>query len=114
MGCRTDKGNPCATLDLGLVALYLLSVILVWIYIGYNSEEMITLIGRRSMLLMWRSSISGDSTFGMTFFYPWRIYHHPEMITLDSISISRESTSAIQHIVILGYMDTSKLGLTDG
>ncbi|KAI5648260.1 hypothetical protein M9H77_34265 [Catharanthus roseus] len=44
---------------------------------------MITLIGRQSMLLMWRSSINADNTLGMVFLYPLRIYHHPEMITLD-------------------------------
>ncbi|KAI5682031.1 hypothetical protein M9H77_03259 [Catharanthus roseus] len=45
-------------------------------------EEMNTLIGRRSMLLMWRSDISRDITLGMAFFYPLRIYHHLEMITI--------------------------------
>ncbi|KAI5677212.1 hypothetical protein M9H77_08162 [Catharanthus roseus] len=129
-GCTTDWGSPCAISDLGLVAysciassvistcgtrpsLYLLPVILVWIYIDHL-EEMITLIGRRSMLLMWRYGISGDSILGMTFFYQLRIYHHHEMITLDGIGISRESISAIQHVVILGHLETSQLGSIDG
>ncbi|KAI5675403.1 hypothetical protein M9H77_06353 [Catharanthus roseus] len=75
-----------------------------------TSEEMITLIGRRSMLLMWRCDISGDSTLGIAFFYPLKIYHHPEMITLHGIGISRKCTSAIQHAVILRHSDTSRWG----
>ncbi|KAI5654351.1 hypothetical protein M9H77_31538 [Catharanthus roseus] len=63
--------------------------------IDYSLEEMITLIGRRSMLFMWRSGMSGDSTLGMAFFYIRRIYHHPEMITLDGIGISREGVEGL-------------------
>ncbi|KAI5671463.1 hypothetical protein M9H77_11827 [Catharanthus roseus] len=102
-------GSPCATSDLGL---YLLPVILVWIYIAYSSEEDHTYWVTEHATHV-ELCISRDSTLGMTFFYPLRIYHHPEMITLDGIGISRESTSAIQHVVILGHLDTKQLGSTD-
>ncbi|KAI5654206.1 hypothetical protein M9H77_31393 [Catharanthus roseus] len=38
---------------------------------------------------------------------------HVEMITLDGVGISCESTSTIQHIVILGLLDSNHLGSTD-
>ncbi|KAI5667649.1 hypothetical protein M9H77_17502 [Catharanthus roseus] len=49
---------------------------------------MITYIGGRSMLAMWRSSISGGSILGMALCCQLRIYQTLGTITLDGIGIS--------------------------
>ncbi|KAI5648527.1 hypothetical protein M9H77_34532 [Catharanthus roseus] len=79
--------DPCALLARDLVPfdLWLVEVPLI-----VDSYEIITYIWRRSMLLMWRSGIiSRDSTLRMALFYPLRIYHHAEMITLDELCDNR-------------------------
>ncbi|KAI5683203.1 hypothetical protein M9H77_04431 [Catharanthus roseus] len=83
----------------------------------WRPEEMITHIGRRSMLVMWRSGSSRDNILGMALFYLLRIYHHHEIITLDGIGISRESTSAIQHVFLdihVAEVDDMTTGVLEG
>ncbi|KAI5677725.1 hypothetical protein M9H77_08675 [Catharanthus roseus] len=47
----------------------------------------------------------------MAFFYPLRIYHHPDVIIIDGIEISRESTSAIQNVVTLGHYQPTRTSM---
>ncbi|KAI5650617.1 hypothetical protein M9H77_36622 [Catharanthus roseus] len=77
--------------------------------------EMITCIGRRRMLLMWKSCMSGDNILGMAFSYTWNSYHRPEMITLYSIGILHESTLRIQYVIsMLQETDDMTTGVLEG
>ncbi|KAI5640045.1 hypothetical protein M9H77_00084 [Catharanthus roseus] len=74
---------------------------------------MITHIGGRNMLAMYRSCTSGNSISGMALYCQLRTYHFLGTIILYGIWISRDSTSAIQKIAVL-EMDDMSTGVTQG